>query len=52
MSLGQRTDIFLKAKQAMRAHPDWSDQQVSDWLGLKEPEFGLVTEARRDLEAG
>lgn len=52
MGIGQKTDIFLKAKQAIRIHPEWSDDQVGEFLGLKEPEMLLVREARKDLEAG
>jgi hypothetical protein len=52
VSIGTRTDLFLKAKQALRLHRDWTDEQVAEWLGLKGPELELVTEARKDLEAG
>jgi hypothetical protein len=51
-SLSSRTELFVKIKQTLRNHPDWTDEQLTLMLGIKEPEQGLIPEARRDLEAG
>lgn len=47
-----RTEVFLRIKQTLRNHPEWTDDQVADQAGVKLPERDLITTARRDLEAG
>jgi hypothetical protein len=47
-----RTELFLKIKQVLRNHADWTDDQVAEQAGVKAPERDLIAAARRDLEAG
>jgi hypothetical protein len=51
MPAGSKYQTFVDSKRVIRAHPDWSDQQVLDELRL--PSFCLpeVQEARKDLRA-
>lgn len=49
---GPRAEMFLRVKQCVRLHPDWSDEQVAEREGLKGPELDLIKIARKDLEAG
>jgi hypothetical protein len=53
--MASRTEIFLAAKQAFISHPDWSDTQVAEYIGVSErdtPGLQTIIAARRDTEAG
>lgn len=50
--IGTRTELFLRVKQALRRHPDWTDEQLAEYADLRQPELDLIAVARRDLEAG
>lgn len=43
--------MFLAAKQCLRAHPGWDDDQVAEFIGAKPAEMELVREARKDAGA-
>jgi hypothetical protein len=48
-----RTEMFLRAKQVLRRHPDWSDDQVAEHAGI--PKILIdetVAVARREVDAG
>lgn len=51
-----RYQEFLAAKAAIRAHPDWSDRQVAEYIrvnpDLDGPGMSGIAQARKDLEAG
>lgn len=47
-----QAELFLRVKQVIRVHPDWTDEQVAEQAGLRAPEMHLIATARRDLEAG
>jgi hypothetical protein len=49
---GTKTEQFLRVKQCIRIHPDWTDDQVAEAEGIKEFDRELITTARKDLEAG
>lgn len=51
--MGERTDFFLRAKKAIRANPDYSDEQIAEAAAIPAavaPE--IVREARKDVDAG
>jgi hypothetical protein len=46
-----RTDDFLAAKRLLRVHPDWTDEQVAEALGIPRADIDLtVAVARREIE--
>jgi hypothetical protein len=45
-------ELFLSIKQAIRVHPDWSDEQLAEHLDLRQLEKDMIKTARKDLEAG
>jgi hypothetical protein len=44
--------LFIRIKEELRLHPDWSDDQVTERLDLRQKEQELIDVARKDLEAG
>jgi hypothetical protein len=49
-----RTAVFLAAKQALRAHPGWTDEQVAGHIGVTTrdtPGMETIAAARKDLAA-
>lgn len=44
--------MFLKAKEVLRVHPDYTDEQVAEAADIRLIDLELVKTARRDLEAG
>lgn len=44
-------EIFQRAKQAIRGHPDWDDEQIAEFIGAKLAELEIVREARKDVQA-
>jgi hypothetical protein len=51
MTSGQKAEVFLAAQKALRAHPDWTDEEVADHLNVKLIAMGsTIHEARRELE--
>lgn len=46
-----RAKLFLEAKKVLRAHRDWSDEQVAEAAGIKAVEIpDIIPAARRELE--
>ena len=46
-----RTDDFLAAKRLIRVHPDWSDEQIAEALGIPRADIDLTVEvARREID--
>jgi hypothetical protein len=46
-----RVEWFLAAKKALRAHPDWTDEQVGDHCGIPRALFeDVIRPARREVE--
>jgi|GEM_PF-3272570 len=46
-----RTDMFLAAKRVIRVHPDWTDQEVAEHLGIPAGLVDLtVVVARQEIE--
>jgi len=46
-----RSDMFLAAKRVLRVHPDWTDEQVAEHLGIPRALIDLtVVVARREIE--
>jgi hypothetical protein len=46
-----RTDMFLAAKRAIRVHPDWSDEQIAEYVGIPRALIpDTVAVARREIE--
>jgi hypothetical protein len=46
-----RTDLFLAAKRVLRAHRDWTDEQVAEHIGchpLLAPD--VIAPARTEVE--
>lgn len=42
--------LFLKVKQALRTHPDWTDKKVAEYTGLRLPmEQDILREARKEM---
>jgi hypothetical protein len=47
-----RVEWFLRAKRTLRAHPDWSNEQVADYCGIPRAEIdGVVRPARQEVES-
>lgn len=47
-----RVEWFLLAKRTLRAHRDWSDEQVAEHCGIPKAEIdGVVRPARREVES-
>lgn len=44
--------MFVEIKLALRNHPDWTDDQVAENVGVRPLDRELIKTARRDLEAG
>jgi hypothetical protein len=43
--------MFLAAKKTLRNHPDWSDEEIAQHLGIHKLDIdGTVAVARRELE--
>jgi hypothetical protein len=48
---GTRTTDFLRSKQLIRNHPDWTDEQVAEALGIPRADIDLtVAVARQEVE--
>lgn len=47
-----RTSMFLKAKEILRVHPDWTDEEVALAADIRPVDIDVVRTARKDLEAG
>jgi hypothetical protein len=46
-----RVEWFLAAKKALRAHPDWSDEQVADYCGIPRAVIDeIIFPARKEIE--
>lgn len=46
-----RVEWFLAAKKTLRAHGDWSNEQVADYCGVPHSEIGnVIAPARREVE--
>jgi len=46
-----RVEWFLAAKKALRAHPDWSDEQVANYCGIPLAVTDeIIGPARREIE--
>lgn len=50
--MSRRTDLFALLKRTMRAHPEWTDEQVAEYADVRAPEMDILREARRDVGAG
>lgn len=49
---GERYALFLSAKQQIRRHPDWSDEQIAEAMGSRLLVVAtIIAEARRDNAA-
>jgi hypothetical protein len=46
-----KVETFRMAKRVMRAHPDWTDGQVAEDIGVHRFDIAVVAEARKDLRA-
>lgn len=44
-------EVFQRAKQAIRSHPTWNDEEVMDHIGAKWAELEIIREARKDVQA-
>lgn len=44
--------LFLRIKETIRLHPDWTDEKITEHLDLRVREPELIPVARKDLEAG
>ncbi len=49
--MGQRYELFMRAKREIRLHPELTDQQVAERIGAKAAEADIIAEARKDYEA-
>lgn len=52
--MASRYELFLKAKQIIRTHPDHTDAQVAEQLGvhvLDKDAYATIAQARKDIEA-
>lgn len=50
--MSRKTELFLLAKQRLRAHPDWPDEQIADSIGARLIEAEeIIREARKDYAA-
>jgi hypothetical protein len=49
--MAKASEMFLAAKQWMRAHPDDSDEEVRIACGIHLFDAAVVAEARKDLAA-
>lgn len=48
---GTRTDLFLAAKKALRAHRDWTDERVAEHIGCHPLLISeIIGPARREVE--
>lgn len=46
-----RVEWFLAAKKALRAHPDWSDEQVANYCGIPLAVVDeIIRPARQEIE--
>jgi hypothetical protein len=52
LSASPQTDLFLRIKKVLRLHPDWTDDQIAEYEGVRVLDRGLIATARKDLEAG
>jgi hypothetical protein len=41
--------LHIKCTQTMQAHPDWTDEQVLDYLRMHPLEMDIVKMARREV---
>ncbi len=49
---GGKAQAFLEAKKTLRVHPDWTDEQVAERIGISKMEIpDVLPAARRDLAA-
>ena len=47
----QRVELFLRAKQALRIHRDWTDDQVAEHVGIPRPMIEeIMRPARQEVE--
>lgn len=47
----QRVEWFLAAKKVLRAHPDWTDEQVANYCGIPLAVTDeVIAPARREIE--
>lgn len=50
--MSRKTELFLRAKQALRSHPDFTDQELADHIGARLIEAEeVIREARKDHAA-
>jgi hypothetical protein len=48
-----RVEWFLAAKKALRAHRDWTNEQVANYTGIplaEAGEIGIISTARQEIE--
>jgi hypothetical protein len=49
-----RVEWFLGAKKALRAHRDWTNEQVANYCGIplaEAGEVGIIATARREIDS-
>lgn len=50
--VSRKTELFLRAKQVLRAHPGFTDQELADHIGARLVEAEeIIREARKDVAA-
>jgi len=49
--MGMKYEMFQRAKSALRTHPDFTDEQVAEFIGAKLAEMEIIREARKDVTA-
>lgn len=49
--MGQRYELFRRAKHEIRLHPELTDEQVAERVGAKLAEMDIIAEARKDYLA-
>jgi len=47
----QRVELFLRAKQTLRVHRDWTDDQVAEHVGIPRAMIAeIMRPARQEVE--
>jgi hypothetical protein len=48
---GMKYQMFTLAKQCIRSHPKFTDEEVAEFIGAKPAEMEIVRTARQDVMA-
>jgi hypothetical protein len=49
--MGIKYELFTRARQVIKVHPDWDDEKVAEHVGAKLAELDIIREARKDAMA-